>query len=145
MEKTGGIGKLLRTDPNIRCVTGYMPDELFGPVMPVIPFSTLNKAIEIANNTPYRLGSSIWTKNMKTAHMATERIRSGVVWINGHLILPPKISFGNTGYSRYGRENGFEFTYEYTELKNIFIYVRSFWQTVACQNIKVKNETVGLY
>jgi acyl-CoA reductase-like NAD-dependent aldehyde dehydrogenase len=123
MEKTGGIGKLLCTDPNIRCVTGYMPDELFGPVMPVIPFSTLDKAIEIANNTPHGLSSSIWTKNMKIAYMATERIRTDVVWINGHPILPPKIPFGNTGDSRYGRENGFEFTYEYTEPKNIFIYV----------------------
>jgi acyl-CoA reductase-like NAD-dependent aldehyde dehydrogenase len=60
---------------------------------------------------------------MKIAYMATERIRSGVVWTNGYPILPPKIPFGNTGDSGYGRENGFEFTYEYTDPKNIFIYV----------------------
>ncbi|MCZ9313038.1 MAG: aldehyde dehydrogenase family protein [Methanocorpusculum sp.] len=96
-------------------------EEIFGPVMPVIPFATLDEAVEIANGTPYGLGASIWTKNMKTAYTAAEQIRSGVVWVNRHLILPPEIPFGGTANSGYGRENGREFIYEYTEPKSILI------------------------
>lgn len=106
-------------------LSGVTPDavaeEIFGPVMPVIPFATLDEAIEIANATPYGLGASIWTKDMKTAYTAAEQVRSGVVWVNKHLILPPEIPFGGTGNSGYGRENGCEFLYEYTEPKSILI------------------------
>lgn len=96
-------------------------EEIFGPVMPVIPFATLDEAVEIANSTPYGLGASIWTKDIKTAYTAAEQIRSGVVWVNRHLILPPEIPFGGTGDSGYGRENGCEFISEYTEPKSILI------------------------
>ncbi|HJK78930.1 MAG TPA: aldehyde dehydrogenase family protein [Methanocorpusculum sp.] len=96
-------------------------EEIFGPVMPVIPFATLDEAVGIANSTPYGLGASIWTKNITTACTAAEQIRSGVVWVNRHLILPPEIPFGGTGNSGYGRENGREFIYEYTEPKSILI------------------------
>lgn len=96
-------------------------EEIFGPVMPVIPFATLDEAIGIANSTPYGLGASIWTKNIMTACTAAEQIRSGVVWVNRHLILPPEIPFDGTGNSGYRRENGCEFIYEYTEPKSILI------------------------
>ena len=96
-------------------------EEIFGPVMPVIPFTTLDEAIKIANGTPYGLGASVWTKNLKTAYTVADQIRSGVVWVNRHLILPPEIPFGGTGDSGYGRENGREFIYEYTEPKSILL------------------------
>ena len=96
-------------------------EEIFGPVMPVIPFTTLDEAIKIANGTPYGLGASVWTKNLKTAYTVADQIRSGVVWVNRHLILPPEIPFGGTGNSGYGRENGREFIYEYTEPKSILL------------------------
>ena len=96
-------------------------EEIFGPVMPVIPFATLDEAVEIANGTPYGLGASVWTKNLKTAYTVADQIRSGVVWVNRHLILPPEIPFGGTGNSGYGRENGREFIYEYTEPKSILL------------------------
>ncbi|HJK41029.1 MAG TPA: aldehyde dehydrogenase family protein, partial [Methanocorpusculum sp.] len=96
-------------------------EEIFGPVMPVIPFTTLDEAVEIANGTPYGLGASVWTKNLKTAYTVADQIRSGVVWVNRHLILPPEIPFGGTGYSGYGRENGREFIYEYMEPKSILL------------------------
>lgn len=96
-------------------------EEIFGPVMSVIRFATLDEAVEIANSTPYGLGASIWTKDLATACTAAEQIRAGVVWINKHLILPPEIPFGGTGNSGYGRENGTDFIYEYTEPKSILI------------------------
>ncbi|HJJ98622.1 MAG TPA: aldehyde dehydrogenase family protein [Methanocorpusculum sp.] len=96
-------------------------EEIFGPVMPVIPFATLDEAVGIANSTPYGLGASIWTKNIMTAYTVTEQVRSGVVWVNRHLVLPPEVPFGGTGNSGYGRENGREFIYEYTEPKSILI------------------------
>lgn len=96
-------------------------DEIFGPVMPVLSFSTLDEAVEIANSTPYGLGASIWTKDLKTAYTAAEQLRSGVVWVNKHLILPPEIPFGGTRYSGHGRENGTEFISAYTEPKSILL------------------------
>ncbi|MDV0444209.1 aldehyde dehydrogenase family protein [Methanorbis rubei] len=96
-------------------------EEIFGPVMPVILFETLDDAVEIANSTPYGLGASIWTKDITTAYTAADMIRSGVVWVNKHLILPPEIPFGGTKDSGYGRENGTDFIYEFTEPKSILI------------------------
>ncbi|MDV0441267.1 aldehyde dehydrogenase family protein [Methanorbis furvi] len=98
-------------------------EEIFGPVMPVIVFETLESAIEIANSTPYGLGASIWTKDITTAYTAAEEIRSGVVWVNKHLVLPPEIPFGGTKDSGYGRENGTDFIYEFTEPKSILISI----------------------
>ncbi len=96
-------------------------EEIFGPVMPVISFETLSDAVEIANDTPYGLGASIWTRDIKTAYTVAEAMRSGVVWVNRHLILPPEIPFGGTKDSGYGRENGTDFIYEFTEPKSILI------------------------
>ncbi|MDR3102168.1 MAG: aldehyde dehydrogenase family protein [Methanocalculaceae archaeon] len=96
-------------------------EEIFGPVMPVISYETLDEAIDIANGTPYGLGASIWTKDMKTAYTATEQLCSGVVWVNKHLILPPELPFGGIGDSGYGRENGTDFISAYTESKSILI------------------------
>ena len=98
-------------------------EEIFGPVMSVIPFHTLDEAVEIANGTPYGLGASVWTRDLQTAYTCAEQIRAGVVWINKHLILPPELPFGGTGSSGYGRENGTEFIYEYTEPKSILLTV----------------------
>ncbi|HJJ91001.1 MAG TPA: aldehyde dehydrogenase family protein [Methanocorpusculum sp.] len=104
-------------------VPDAVTDEIFGPVLPVIPFTTLDEAIWIANSTSYGLGASVWTKNITTAYTIIEKIKSGVVWVNQHLILPPEIPFGGTGNSGYGRENGNDFIYEYTESKSILIRI----------------------
>jgi acyl-CoA reductase-like NAD-dependent aldehyde dehydrogenase len=96
-------------------------EEIFGPVMSVMSFSTLDEAVWIANGTPYSLGASIWTNNVKTSYMMADQIKSSVVWVNRHLILPPEIPFEGTGDSGYGLENGREFVYEYTKSKSILI------------------------
>ncbi len=123
-------GKPLAGDGNFYAPTllsDVAPDavreEIFGPVMSVIPYHTLDEAVEIANGTPYGLGASVWTRDLQTAYTCAEQIRAGVVWVNKHLILPPELPFGGTGSSGYGRENGTEFIYEYTEPKSILLTV----------------------
>jgi acyl-CoA reductase-like NAD-dependent aldehyde dehydrogenase len=106
-------------------LTDVAPDsireEIFGPVMPVIPFENENEALRIANGTGYGLGASVWTQNLKNAYTFAGQLSSGVVWINRHLILPPEMPFGGVGISGFGRENGREFIYEYTEPRSILV------------------------
>jgi len=94
-------------------------EEIFGPVMSVIPFNNPDEAIDIANSTVYGLGSSVWTSDIATARTFAEQLRCGVVWVNKHLTLPPEMPFGGVGNSGFGRENGRDFVYEYTEPKSI--------------------------
>ena len=96
-----------------------MSEEIFGPVMSVIPFRTDDEAIQIANSTKYGLGSSVWTDRLAVAHKYADELKAGVVWVNKHLILPPEMPFGGVGDSGFGRENGMDFIYEYTEAKSI--------------------------
>jgi betaine-aldehyde dehydrogenase/succinate-semialdehyde dehydrogenase/glutarate-semialdehyde dehydrogenase len=120
-KKQDGLGNFYEPTLLSNVSPDAVSEEIFGPVMSVISFSTLDEAVEIANGTSYGLGTSIWTKNMKIAYTVAEQIRSSVVWVNKHLILPPEIPFGGTGDFGYGLENGREFVYEYTEPKSILI------------------------
>ncbi|MDO9522436.1 MAG: aldehyde dehydrogenase family protein [Methanocorpusculum sp.] len=94
-------------------------EEIFGPVMSVIPFKNADEALDIANSTVYGLGSSVWTSDIATAQNFAESLRCGVVWVNKHLTLPPEMPFGGVASSGFGRENGRDFVYEYTEPKSI--------------------------
>ncbi|HJJ83098.1 MAG TPA: aldehyde dehydrogenase family protein, partial [Methanocorpusculum sp.] len=118
-ERVEGTGYFYR--PTLLCnvVPEAVSEEIFGPVMSVIPFSTDDEAIEIANSTEYGLGSSVWTDRLAVAHKYADELKAGVVWVNKHLILPPEMPFGGVGNSGFGRENGMDFVYEYTEAKSI--------------------------
>lgn len=107
--------------PTLLCgvVPEAVSEEIFGPVMSVIPFRTDDEAIEIANSTAYGLGSSVWTESLASAHKYADELKAGVVWVNKHLILPPEMPFGGVGNSGFGRENGMDFVYEYTEAKSV--------------------------
>ncbi|MDO5844296.1 MAG: aldehyde dehydrogenase family protein [Methanocorpusculum sp.] len=94
-------------------------EEIFGPVMSVISYSEDSEALKIANGTNYGLGASVWTADLKTARLFADELKSGVVWVNKHLILPPEMPFGGVKMSGFGRENGLDFIYEYTESKSI--------------------------
>ena len=118
-ERVEGTGYFYR--PTLLCnvVPEAVSEEIFAPVMSVIPFSTDYEAIEIANSTEYGLGSSVWTDRLAVAHKYADELKAGVVWVNKHLILPPEMPFGGVGNSGFGRENGMDFVYEYTEAKSI--------------------------
>lgn len=96
-------------------------EEIFGPVVTLIPFDTEADVIEMANSTPYGLACTIWTENIKKAHRVAEKIDSGIVWVNTWMIRDLRTPFGGMKESGIGREGGFEAMRFFTETKNVFI------------------------
>src|SRR5580700_2002653 len=95
-------------------------EEIFGPVLSVIPFSDEEEAIRIANDTEYGLAATVWTSDMKRAIRMTKAIRAGTVGINGYQ-LEPNAPFGGYGQSGIGREGGRPSIEAYTELKTVML------------------------
>jgi succinate-semialdehyde dehydrogenase/glutarate-semialdehyde dehydrogenase len=95
--------------------------EIFGPVLPVMVVQDLDDAIARANDTPYGLGSSIWTTNIGRAMIACERLETGITWVNSHVRIPPEMPFGGVKDSGLGRENGLEAIDQYTEIKSVML------------------------
>ena len=95
-------------------------EEIFGPVLSVIPFSDEEEAIRIANDTEYGLAATVWTGDMKRAIRMTKAIRAGTVGINGYQ-LEPNAPFGGYGQSGIGREGGRPSIEAYTELKTVML------------------------
>lgn len=108
--------------------TGVTPEmsiakeEIFGPVLSVLEFDTVDEAVEIANSTLYGLSSGIWTKNINDALIFAKGVRAGTVWVNCWMDGFPEMSFGGYGESGLGRELGRHAIDEFTELKTIAIY-----------------------
>jgi succinate-semialdehyde dehydrogenase / glutarate-semialdehyde dehydrogenase len=96
-------------------------DETFGPVMVAIPFSTKEKALEIANDTRFGLGASIWTQNIELAHDMMPRIEAGAVFINSIVKSDPRLPFGGIKNSGYGRELALEGVMEFMNIKTNWI------------------------
>jgi aldehyde dehydrogenase (NAD+) len=98
-----------------RCVV----DEIFGPVVAIMPFRSPAEAVALANNTCYGLASSVWSETLATAFDLAFRIKAGVVWINCHNMFDAAAGFGGVRESGFGRESGREGLHE---------YVRHAWQ-----------------
>jgi acyl-CoA reductase-like NAD-dependent aldehyde dehydrogenase len=95
--------------------------EVFGPVLPVICIPDLDAAISQANQTPYGLGASIWTRDLEVVKEVFSRVHAGVVWVNRHLTIPPELPFGGVKESGIGRENGVQAYLAYTRTKSLFL------------------------
>lgn len=98
-----------------------MNEEVFGPVLPVMPVPDLDTAIREANRTRYGLGASIWTNNLHTAKRAFDEVNAGIVWVNRHLTVPPEVPFGGMNESGIGRENGLHALDNYSRTKTLFL------------------------
>jgi aldehyde dehydrogenase (NAD+) len=88
-------------------------EEIFGPVLVSMTFRTPAEAVELANNTPYGLASSIWTENINLALDIAPKIKSGIVWVNSTNLFDAAAGFGGYKESGFGREGGREGMYEY--------------------------------
>lgn len=96
-------------------------EEVFGPVAPIIKFSNIDEAIKIANDTPFGLGASVFTKDIEKAKKIATKIEAGNVFINGYVRSDSRIPFGGTKRSGYGRELGSYGIKEFVNIKNIWI------------------------
>ena len=98
-------------------------EEIFGPVVSIIPFTTENEVIEMANSTKYGLSASIFTKDVSRAHYVASAIDSGIVWVNTWMLRDLRIPFGGMKNSGIGREGGFKALQFFTEPKNVCIKI----------------------
>lgn len=96
-------------------------EEVFGPVLAVIPFDSEDEAVAIANDSPYGLAAGVWTQNLQRAIGLPRRLHVGTVWVNAYRVVSYLAPFGGVKASGIGRENGLRAIHEYLEAKSVFI------------------------
>ena len=96
-------------------------EEIFGPVVSIMPFDEEEEVLEYANSTVYGLSATIWTENLSRAHRMAKEIESGIVWVNTWLLRDLRTPFGGAKNSGVGREGGMEALHFFTEAKNVCI------------------------
>lgn len=99
--------------------TRLVDEEQFGPILPIIPYSDVDEAIERANRSRYGLGGSVWAKDIVRAQHLAQQMECGTVWINDHASLQPDAPFGGVKESGYGVEFGQYGLEEYTSLQTM--------------------------
>ncbi|TJY66257.1 aldehyde dehydrogenase family protein [Arthrobacter sp. CAU 1506] len=96
-------------------------EEIFGPVLSVMPYDDLDEAVARANSTSYGLVGVIWTQDLQLAHKLPPRIKAGTVFVNQLPLIDPGSPWGGIGLSGWGRELGSYSIDEYTETRSVFI------------------------
>jgi len=96
-------------------------DEIFGPVLAVIPFDSDDEAIAIANDSRYGLAGAVWSRDLRRARRVADRVRTGTMWINEVQVISDFAPFGGLADSGMGREFGDEGLKAYTQTKMIYI------------------------
>ena len=124
---------------NGRCANGYFveptvieglshdcrtnQEEIFGPVVSLMPFDDENEVINYANSVRYGLSATVWTENLSRAHRVSALLESGIVWVNCWLLRDLRTPFGGVKDSGMGREGGFEALRFFTEEKNVCVKI----------------------
>ncbi len=96
-------------------------EEIFGPVLSVFDFDSLDEAIRLANDTPYGLAASVWTSDLRTAHNVARALRAGTVWVNCFDYSEVTTPFGGFKQSGHGRDRSLHAFEQYTQLKTTWI------------------------
>ncbi len=96
-------------------------EEVFGPVLSVIPFEDEDDAVRIANNTVYGLAAGVWTQSIRRALLMSERLEAGTVWVNTYRAVSYLSPFGGYKRSGIGRESGIDAIREYLQTKSVWI------------------------
>ncbi|MFG1210969.1 aldehyde dehydrogenase [Xanthobacter flavus] len=120
-----GLGKGFFVQPTIfKDVQNDMTiaqEEVFGPVLSILPFDTEEEAIEIGNNTRYGLAAGVWTESLQRAMRVSRSIRAGTVWVNTYRAVAVQAPFGGFKESGFGRERGDVALDEFTSIRNVMI------------------------
>ena len=98
-------------------------EEIFGPVLAILPYETEEEAVRLANDTVYGLAASVWSNNLSAVHRIVPRLQAGVVWVNAHNVLDNALPLGGVKQSGYGRDLGRAAVESFTELKSVCMAV----------------------
>ena len=91
---------------DVKATAKVMREEVFGPVVAIVPFDTEDEAVRLANDTPYGLNAMLFTESLRRAHRVTRQLRAGTVWVNCFFVRDLRAPFGGFGDSGLGREGG---------------------------------------
>jgi acyl-CoA reductase-like NAD-dependent aldehyde dehydrogenase len=96
-------------------------EEVFGPVLAVIPFNSIEEVSEQANKVNFGLSGAVWTSDVKKAHKLASQIKAGTIWVNCYNAFDPAVPFGGYKQSGYGRELGKHSIELYTQIKSVWV------------------------
>ena len=121
LQETGGCFVAPTLLDQVRPAMRVAREEIFGPVLSIIEYDTIDQAVEIANGTIYGLGAALWTRDISTAHRVARRLRAGVVYVNCFDADDITTPFGGYKQSGIGRDKSLHAVEKYTETKTIWI------------------------
>ena len=96
-------------------------EEIFGPVLSILPFDDVGEAIAIANDSDYGLGGAVWSQNLSTALRVVHGVHTGTMWVNCYGLIDPLVGFSGTKLSGYGAKGSAAHMDNYLYTKSVYI------------------------